>query len=107
MHRYHAELLWRPDDDELAYLPEGPWPLGADSFSWVSIQHGPDETTGSLNVFDAAASTNARFRLPGRPGFAAPTRLACVMAPTRSRREQNSVLNESLETSVPNGGSPT
>ncbi len=73
MKRYLAETLWHPDDEELAYLPEGPWPLGADRFSWVAIQHGPDQRTGSLNVFDAASGTNLRFPMPGRPGFAGPT----------------------------------
>ncbi len=73
MNRYLAETLWVPDEEALAYLPEGPWPLGADRFSWVAIQHGPHETTGSLNVFDAASGANRRFPMPCRPGFAAPT----------------------------------
>jgi sugar lactone lactonase YvrE len=55
-------------------LPEGPYPLGASSgstsFSWVAIQHGPNEKTGSLNILDWHKKTNQAYSLPGRPGFA-------------------------------------
>lgn len=68
-----AELLYLPDSDEARFLPEGPTALGPGKFSWVAIQHGPDATTGSINIFDVATNTNEQFDLPGRPGFAKPT----------------------------------
>jgi sugar lactone lactonase YvrE len=67
------ELLYRPDSAELAFLPEGPYPLDEHRFSWVAIQHSATATSGSLNVFDWETKLNTRYRLPGRPGFAFPT----------------------------------
>ncbi|MFM8397458.1 MAG: SMP-30/gluconolactonase/LRE family protein, partial [Pirellula sp.] len=52
---------------------EGPYPIDADRFSWVAIQHGAGATHGSLNIYDFRTSTNQSFDLPGRPGFAFPT----------------------------------
>lgn len=68
-----AQLLFLPESDALRFLPEGPTPLAAGQFSWVAIQHGPQGTHGSLNLFDLASRTNRSFELPGRPGFAKPT----------------------------------
>ena len=66
-------VLYRPDRPELGYLPEGPSGCGSGGISWVAIQHGPEETVGSLNVLDPAAGFNRHVGLPGRPGFAFPT----------------------------------
>ncbi len=68
-----ADLLFLPDSAELRFLPEGPTALAAGKFSWVAIQHGPQATRGSLNIFDIPSKTNLSFELPGRPGFAKPT----------------------------------
>ena len=68
-----ADLLFLPESDEIRFLPEGPTALGTGRFSWVAIQHGPDGTHGSLNIFDLGSSSNSQFDLPGRPGFAKPT----------------------------------
>lgn len=68
-----AELLFLPESDALRFLPEGPTVLAPGQFSWVAIQHGPQSTRGSLNLFDVASHTNRSFELPGRPGFAKPT----------------------------------
>jgi sugar lactone lactonase YvrE len=67
-----ANPLHLPDSDELRYLPEGPIPLGESLVSWIGIQHGHDQKTGSLNLFDLAKGVNESFDLPGRPGFALP-----------------------------------
>ena len=68
-----AELLFLPPNAEMRFLPEGPTALGIGKFSWVAIQHGPDATFGSLNIFDIATGENKQYLLPGRPGFAKPT----------------------------------
>jgi sugar lactone lactonase YvrE len=68
-----ARPLFTPDSDALRFLPEGPYPLGPNRFSWVAIQHGAAATHGSLNLFDLATGTNDSHPLPGRPGFAFPT----------------------------------
>lgn len=47
--------------------------MGGSKFSWVAIQHGPNEKTGSVNVFDLETNSNQSYPLPGRPGFAFPT----------------------------------
>lgn len=65
-------VLFRPEVSELAFLPEGPYPLGDSRFSWVAIQHGAEAKHGSLNLFDMRSQTNESFPLPGRPGFAFP-----------------------------------
>lgn len=70
---YQASLLLDPGSEALRFLPEGPYPIDADRFSWVAIQHGPSATTGSLNIYDFRTSNNQSFDLPGRPGFAFPT----------------------------------
>ncbi len=68
-----AELLFLPESEALRFLPEGPTAIAPGRFSWVAIQHGPQGTHGSLNLFDLASRTNRSFDLPGRPGFAKPT----------------------------------
>ncbi len=70
MQEYSCEVLFRPDDESLKFLPEGPYPCGPGRFSWVAIQHGASDTTGSLNIFDLASQTNTTHALSGRPGFA-------------------------------------
>jgi sugar lactone lactonase YvrE len=44
--------------------------MGKNQFSWVAIQHGPNASHGSINVFDLDSKTNTSHELPGRPGFA-------------------------------------
>ena len=61
-----------PDSDELRFLPEGPYAIGPDRFSWVGIQHGANATHGSLNQYDLVSGQNTSIDLPGRPGFAFP-----------------------------------
>lgn len=68
-----CDVLFRPDTDALRFLPEGPYQIDADRFSWVGIQHGADSTVGSVNVYDMKTNSNRSFDLPGRPGFAFPT----------------------------------
>lgn len=68
-----AEVLYLPDSEAARFLPEGPTALGVGKFSWVAIQHGPEATTGSLNIFDIESKTNQEFPIHGRPGFAKPT----------------------------------
>lgn len=73
MQEFSTRLLFRPETAEQRFLPEGPYPCGDGLLSWVSIQHGVDQTVGSLNLLDLAAGTNRNIALPGRPGFAFPT----------------------------------
>ncbi|MCY3007800.1 MAG: SMP-30/gluconolactonase/LRE family protein [Planctomycetota bacterium] len=68
-----AELFFDPGSESLRFLPEGPYPLGSNRFSWVAIQHGPTASVGSLNIYDAKTGVNQSYALPGRPGFAFPT----------------------------------
>ena len=68
-----TQVLYSPTSSTLRFLPEGPYPLGDGKFSWVAIQHGPDASSGSINIFDLADKTNVSYSLPGRPGFAFPT----------------------------------
>lgn len=65
-----TELLYLPPSDALRFLPEGPYPMGGDKFSWVAIQHGPNANVGSIHVFDLNTKTDVAYELPGRPGFA-------------------------------------
>jgi sugar lactone lactonase YvrE len=65
-----AELLYHPVEESLRFLPEGPYPIDEDSFSWVAIQHGPDGLNGSLNIYRHGEQSNDTHILPGRPGFA-------------------------------------
>lgn len=68
-----CRVLFRPETDELRFLPEGPYSLSDGRLSWVGIQHGGDSTVGSINILKLADGTNESFHLPGRPGFAFPT----------------------------------
>jgi len=73
MQEYSTQILFRPEQESLRFLPEGPYPCEPGRFSWVAIQHGPDSTTGSMNVFDMNTGGNTTYALQGRPGFAFPT----------------------------------
>ena len=73
MKRFDTQILFRPEENSLRFLPEGPYPCGNDQLSWVAIQHGVDSTQGSLNVLDLASGNNTSHELDGRPGFAFPT----------------------------------
>lgn len=68
-----AEVLFKPDSEELRFLPEGPYLLPDGRVSWVGIQHGADSVMGSINILNPTTQINQRFDLPGRPGFAFPT----------------------------------
>jgi len=70
---YDCEVLFRPENAELRFLPEGPIDLGNGRFSWVAIQHGANALVGSLNVFDLAKGINTTYEMDGRPGFAFPS----------------------------------
>ena len=71
----HAKPISLDQSDQLRFLPEGPYPLGDSTLSWVAIQHAADVANGSLNVLDLATGKNANYELPGRPGFAFPTQI--------------------------------
>ncbi len=62
-----TQVLFRPDSDALRFLPEGPYWLGADSVSWVSIQHGAGVRVGALNCLRLSTGVNESFQLHGRP----------------------------------------
>lgn len=68
-----CSVLFRPESEELRFLPEGPYSLPGGRLSWVGIQHGGDSTVGSVNILDLTSGVNESFELPGRPGFAFPT----------------------------------
>lgn len=68
-----ARILHAPSDPRLRFLPEGPYPCGDDQLSWVSIQFGPDDSRGALNLLDLRSGKNRSYDLCGRPGFAFPT----------------------------------
>ena len=68
-----CNVIHRPESEALCFLPEGPYSIGPNRFSWVGIQHGADSSVGSVNIFDAGGKTNTSYDLPGRPGFAFPT----------------------------------
>jgi sugar lactone lactonase YvrE len=76
MAEFPTRLLFRPGTAEQRFLPEGPYPCGDGLLSWVSIQHGVDQSVGSLNLLDLSTGTNQNFPLPGRPGFAFSTNRA-------------------------------
>ncbi len=68
-----AKQLFTPENAELRFLPEGPYPLDDNRFSWVSIQHGAESKVGALNIYDYKQNSNRSYVLHGRPGFAFPT----------------------------------
>jgi len=66
-----AEILLRPETEELCFLPEGPYPTTrSGELSWVAIQHGADNRFGSINLLNLTTRKNQSTILPGRPGFA-------------------------------------
>lgn len=73
MNRTTCDILHRPDNEPLRFLPEGPYSCPDGRLSWVAIQHGAEATFGSINLFDPATDACESFSLPGRPGFAFPT----------------------------------
>ena len=73
MKTFDCEIQFRPENDQLSFLPEGPIDCGNGRFSWVAIQHGAHKGIGSLNVFDLSTSENSTYNLHARPGFAFPT----------------------------------
>lgn len=73
MRTFAVELLFTPNTESLRNLPEGPYRLANGRLSWVAIQHGPNEVTGSLNILDLATKSNKSMRLRRRPGFVFPT----------------------------------
>ncbi len=74
MQIYETSVLYAPECSQLRFLPEGPIAYGNTGFSWVAIQHAEDIPQGSLNIFDWETQTNRNVKLPGRPGFAFPTK---------------------------------
>lgn len=71
--QFTAEPYFRPADEDLRFLPEGPRVLPNALLGWVAIQHGPQSKEGSFNLLDLGSRVNRRFRLHGRPGFFAET----------------------------------
>ena len=74
MNRFTAQPLYRPDHEDLRFLPECPrilrsFPGGAPLLGWVAIQHGPARGDGSINLLNLATLGNTTIPLPGRPGF--------------------------------------
>lgn len=74
MRQFVARPVYRPDSEELRFLPECPrmlrnLPGGAPVVGWVGIQHGVERRTGSINLLNLATGQNTSFPLPGRPGF--------------------------------------
>ncbi len=70
--RIEAHPFFRPDREELRYLPECPRVFG-NSLIWISIQYAADQPRGGINVLDIASGQNVHHPLPGRPGFFAET----------------------------------
>jgi len=70
---YEAEVLLRPEETGLGFLPEGPYPCAGGHLSWVAIQHGASAVVGSLNVLELESRRNRSHPMAGRPGFAFPT----------------------------------
>jgi sugar lactone lactonase YvrE len=74
MQRFVARPIYRPDSEQLRFLPECPrtlrnLPGRAPVLAWVSIQHAADAPVGSINLLNLATMRNTSFPLPGRPGF--------------------------------------
>lgn len=67
-----TRLVYRPVDSQLGFLPEGPYSLGPNRFSWITIQRSPTSTRGALHLYEYGVG-NRTIELPGRPGFAFPT----------------------------------
>ena len=74
MHLFVARPIYRPDSEELRFLPECPrmlrnLPGRAPVLGWVSIQHAAATPVGSVNLLNLTTGRNQSFALPGRPGF--------------------------------------
>jgi sugar lactone lactonase YvrE len=74
MRQFVARPIYRPESEELRFLPECPrmlrnLPGGAPLLGWVGIEHGVGWRTGSINLLNLATGQNTSFPLPGRPGF--------------------------------------
>jgi sugar lactone lactonase YvrE len=74
MRQFVARPVYRPESEELRFLPECPrvmrnLPGGTPVLGWVGIQHGVEWRTGSINLLNLATGQNTSFPLPGRPGF--------------------------------------
>ena len=67
-----ARVFFRPNSEELRYLPECPRVFG-DTLLWISIQYSATIPRGGLNVLDLTTLENIHHPLPGRPGFFAAT----------------------------------
>lgn len=103
-----AEVLFRPEQDALRFLPEGPRWVGEGKLSWVAIQHGAESTVGSLNLLNLQSGENTSYELRGRPGFAIPTARAnqfvvglehrLVLFDTASHEE--TLLSDAIDTDV-------
>ena len=78
MKNYTCRPFYRPESEELRFLPEGPRVLqnfgGSEPLlGWVAIQYGVDKLRGSFNLLNLRTRANQTFALPGRPGFFAET----------------------------------
>lgn len=91
MQNFVARPVYRPDNEELRFLPECPRLLRnlrseAPLLGWVSIQHAADSKAGSINLLNLATGKNASYLLPGRPGFFVETDQAGVLLIGLERR---------------------
>ena len=78
MRNYTCRPFYKPESEELRFLPEGPRVLqnfgGAEPLlGWVAIQYGVGKLSGSFNLLNLETRANQTFELPGRPGFFAET----------------------------------
>ena len=78
MKNYACRPFYKPESEELRFLPEGPRVLRnfgrpQSLLGWVAIQYGTDKFRGSFNLLNLKTRANQTFELPGRPGFFAET----------------------------------
>jgi sugar lactone lactonase YvrE len=83
--RLEALPFFRPDVEELRFLPECPRVIGG-TMLWISIQYAVDQPRGGLNLLDLASGENRHHPLPGRPGFFAGTAAPGVIVIGLERR---------------------
>jgi sugar lactone lactonase YvrE len=75
MRTTEAAVWQQPAAEEDRFLPEGPRLLaGDDAWSWVNIQRSASALTGDLFVWNRLTKQLKKYPLPGRPGFALPTK---------------------------------
>jgi len=91
MRKYTCRPFYKPESEDLRFLPEGPRVLqnfgGADSLlGWVAIQYGAAKLRGSFNLLNLETRVNQTFELPGRPGFFAETSRSGVVVVGMERR---------------------